>query len=74
VGGALGLAIVTTIANSRVSHLLVTGLPVHQALTQGYQLGLLVAAALEVINLVVAAVSPRIAPDAELVAAAALGA
>ena len=74
VGGALGLAIVTTIANSHVSHLLVTGLPVRQALTQGYQLGLLVAAALEVINLVVAAVSPRIAPDAELVAAAALGA
>jgi predicted MFS family arabinose efflux permease len=74
VGGALGLAIVTTIVNSRVSHLLVTGLPEHQALTQGYQLGLLVAAALEVINLVVAVVSPRIAPDAELVAAAALSA
>jgi EmrB/QacA subfamily drug resistance transporter len=74
VGGALGLAIVTTIANSRVTHLLVTGLPVHQALTQGYQLGLLVAAGLEVINLVIAAVSPRIAPDAELVAAATLSA
>jgi EmrB/QacA subfamily drug resistance transporter len=74
VGGVLGLAIVTTIANSRVSHLVVTGLPVHQALTQGYQLGLVVAAALEAINLVVAVVSPRIVPDAELVASAALSA
>jgi hypothetical protein len=67
-----GLAIGPEWCGSRTttSPLLGTGVRAHQALTQGLQLGLRVAAALEVINVVIAAVSPRIAPHAEPAAAA----
>jgi MFS family permease len=71
IGGALGLAVITTIANSRATHLLINGAPAHQALTAGYQRGLIIAAALAAVNLLVAARSPRVNPDAELVATAA---
>jgi MFS family permease len=74
VGGALGLAVITTIANSRVTHLLSTGATADHALTSGFQLGIVIAAAIAVVNLLVAAVSPRLDPDAELVAAAAASA
>ena len=70
IGGALGLAVITTIANSRVTHMLASGAPPHQALTAGFQRGLIVAAALAAVNLLVAARSPRVEPDAALVAAA----
>lgn len=70
VGGALGLAVITTIANSRVTHVLATGAPVHQALTAGFERGLAVAAVLAAVNAVVAVLSPKVEPDAELVAAA----
>jgi EmrB/QacA subfamily drug resistance transporter len=70
VGGALGLAIISTIAASRVTRLLAGGMPAHQALTEGFQRGLIATAAVAVLNLLVAFVSPRIRPSAELVAAA----
>jgi hypothetical protein len=74
VGGALGLAVISTIANSRVTHLLATGATQHDALTAGFMRGLIVAAALAAVNLLVAARAPRVDPDAELVAAASVAA
>jgi EmrB/QacA subfamily drug resistance transporter len=72
IGGALGLAIITTIANSRVNDVLASGASAHQALTAGFQRGLLIAAALAVVNLLIAVISPAISPDPdELVAASA---
>jgi EmrB/QacA subfamily drug resistance transporter len=71
VGGALGLAVITTIADSRVTHLLAGGASQAHALTAGFQRGIVIAAAIAAINLIVAALSPRIAPDAGQVAVAA---
>ena len=71
VGGALGLAVITTIADSRVTHLLAGGASQAHALTAGFQRGIVIAAAIAAVNLIVALVSPRIAPDAGQVAAAA---
>jgi EmrB/QacA subfamily drug resistance transporter len=72
VGGALGLAIVSTVANSRVSELLAGGVAQADALAGGYQRGLLVAAGIALANLVVGVfTAPRIKPDAALVAEAA---
>ena len=71
VGGALGLAVITTIADSRVTHLLASGASQAHALTAGFQRGIVIAAAIAAINLIVALVSPRIAPDAGQVATAA---
>ncbi len=60
VGGALGLAVVTTIAAGAGT------------LTDAFQRGLMVAAAFAAVNVVLAIVSPRIAPTPEqLVEAAA---
>ncbi len=73
VGGALGLAIITTISNSHVS-----SLAHHEsaslALTGGFHLGLIAAAAASALNLFVAFGSPQLRPDAELLAVAAAGA
>jgi EmrB/QacA subfamily drug resistance transporter len=73
VGGALGLAIITTIADSHV-----TSLAHHEsaqlALTGGFQLGLVAAAVVAGLNLLVACVSPQLRPDAEMMAAAAAAA
>ncbi len=71
VGGALGLAVISTIADSRVTHLLADGSSQAHALTSGFQLGIVIAAAIAAVNLIVALISPRIAPDAGQVAAAA---
>ncbi len=70
VGGALGLAIVTTLANSRVTHLLTSGVPAHVALTGGFQRGLIAAAAAAAAGLLVALGAPRIKPTSEMLAAA----
>jgi hypothetical protein len=59
IGGALGLAIATTVAAGGDS------------LTSAFQRGLLVAAGFAVVNVVLALVSPRIAPTAEQLAEAA---
>ena len=74
VGGALGLALVSTAATTRVNHALTAGLSQHDALAAGFQRGMLVAAGLAVINLVVGVVrAPRIRPDAAMVAEATAG-
>ena len=70
VGGALGLAIVTTISDSRVTDALHHGIAAHAALTDGFQRGLLIAAALAAANLVTAFVAPSVTVDARQVAAA----
>ena len=74
VGGALGLAVISTIANSRATHVLATGATQHDALTAGFMRGLIVAAALAAVNLLVAARAPRVDPDGDLVAAASVAA
>jgi EmrB/QacA subfamily drug resistance transporter len=74
VGGAIGLAVVTTLANSRTAHELASGASQSDALVAGFQRGLLVAAVLAAGTLVVSLVSPRIEPTAEQVAAAAAAA
>jgi predicted MFS family arabinose efflux permease len=74
VGGAIGLALVSTAATSRVSDAVAAGVAQPEALAQGFERGLLVAAGLAVANLVVGAVrAPRIKPDAALVAEATAG-
>jgi EmrB/QacA subfamily drug resistance transporter len=72
VGGALGLALVSTVATSRVSDAVAGGASQTDALAAGFERGLLVAAGLAGLNLLVGAFSaPRVRPDAELVAEAA---
>jgi EmrB/QacA subfamily drug resistance transporter len=71
VGGALGLAIVTTLANARVTDALAAGASQADALAAGFQRGLMVAAVLSAANLVLAlAAAPRVRPDAEALLAA----
>jgi EmrB/QacA subfamily drug resistance transporter len=71
VGGALGLAVVTTLANARVTDALAAGASQADALAAGFQRGLVVAAVLSAANLVLALVAaPRMLPDAEAVVAA----
>jgi hypothetical protein len=74
VGGAIGLAVVTTLSQSRVAHSLASGHPVPTALTNGYHYGLLVAAAFAAANLVTAVLPPATRPTAEMVMAASAGA
>jgi predicted MFS family arabinose efflux permease len=71
VGGALGLAIITTIADAHTTALAHAGEPMRAALTGGFQRGLLIAAAVSVVTVLVGLLSPRIRPDAEMMAAAA---
>jgi MFS family permease len=59
IGGAVGLAIVATAATTRTTNLLEDGEPVPVALTEGFQLGFLVAALLAIIAAVVALVLLR---------------
>ena len=73
VGGALGLAIITTIANAHV-HALAHHEPLAQALTGGFHLGLIGAAVAAALNVAVAIGSPQLRPDAEMLAAAAAAA
>jgi EmrB/QacA subfamily drug resistance transporter len=71
IGGAIGLALVSTASTSRVTDALAHGATQPDALASGFQRGMLVAAAIAVANLLVAAVrAPRITPDAALVAQA----
>jgi EmrB/QacA subfamily drug resistance transporter len=74
VGGALGLALVSTAATSRVSDVLAGGAAQSDALAAGFERGMLIAAGLALLNLLVGAVrAPRIKPDAALVAEAVAG-
>jgi predicted MFS family arabinose efflux permease len=70
IGGALGLAVITTVSDSRVMHLLHGGTSAHDALTSGFDRGLAIAAILAAINAVVAFASPQIKPTAEQLATA----
>ncbi len=74
VGGALGLALVSTAATARVSDVLAGGAAQSDALAAGFERGMLIAAGLALLNLLVGAVrAPRIKPDAALVAEAVAG-
>lgn len=70
VGGALGLAIITTISTSRVGDLIASGMPAQQALVEGFHRGLLAAAVFAGLNILVALASPQLVPDAEQLAEA----
>ena len=74
VGGAIGLALVSTAATTRVGDAVATGATQPEALAAGFERGMLVAAGIAVVNLLVGAVrAPRIKPDASLVAEATAG-
>ena len=74
VGGALGLAIISTAATSRVSDALAHGASQPVALADGFQRGLYVAAGIALVNLVVGALrAPRITPDEAIIAEAMAG-
>ena len=73
-GGALGLAIITTLSTSRAMDALASGASRADAFTAGYHRGLLVAAVLAAANIALWAVAPRLRPDAQQVAAAAAAA
>lgn len=70
VGGAVGLAVITTVANSHVTHLIAQHVALPLALTSGYHRGLLIAAGLGLVNVIAALLSPKINPTPETVAAA----
>ncbi|MFF3560506.1 DHA2 family efflux MFS transporter permease subunit [Streptomyces sp. NPDC002574] len=74
VGGALGLALATTLSVSRANAAVADGMAPQQALVEGFHRGLLVAAAFAVVNVLVTVASPRIAPSAEQIAEAAAAA
>ena len=74
VGGALGLALISTAATSRIGDLLAGGAAQTDALAAGFERGMLIAAGLALVNLLVGAVrAPRIKPDAAIVAEAVAG-
>jgi EmrB/QacA subfamily drug resistance transporter len=70
VGGALGLAVITTMSTSRVGDLIAGGMPAQQALVEGFHRGLLVAALFAGVNILVALGSPQLVPDPEQLAEA----
>jgi EmrB/QacA subfamily drug resistance transporter len=70
VGGALGLALINTLANSRVTGALGAGASQSEALVDGFHRGLLIAAAFAAVNVVIAVMTPPIAPTEEQLAEA----
>ena len=74
VGGALGLALISTTATTRTGDVLATGAAQADALAAGFERGMLIAAGLAIANLLIGAVrAPRIKPDPAMVAEASLG-
>jgi predicted MFS family arabinose efflux permease len=71
IGSALGLAVITTVTTSSVTHALASGDPASVAFTSGWHLGMVLAAGLAVLNAGIAVISPTIKPTPEMVAAAA---
>jgi EmrB/QacA subfamily drug resistance transporter len=65
VGGALGLAIVTTLSTTHVTNELTHGATQVQALQSGYERGLLVAAAFAIANVVLTLATPQLQPTPE---------
>jgi EmrB/QacA subfamily drug resistance transporter len=74
VGGALGLALITTLATSHVESLVTGGMNAQEALVGGFQRGLFAAAFFAVANTVIALGAPRIRPTADEIAEAAVAA
>ncbi len=72
IGSALGLAVISTVTTAHVAGQLADGDSADSALTSGFHLGLVIAAALAVINAAAAFASPTIRPTPEMIAAAAL--
>ncbi|WP_329005251.1 DHA2 family efflux MFS transporter permease subunit [Kribbella sp. NBC_00709] len=70
VGGALGLAIVTTLSISHTTHELTHGATQLQALQSGYERGLLAAAAFAVANVLLTLATPQLQPTSEQLAEA----
>ncbi|HEU0166074.1 MAG TPA: MFS transporter, partial [Thermomicrobiales bacterium] len=65
VGGAIGLAIVTTLANSRTTDVLAGGASQIDALVQGFHRGLLICAIYAAVTIAITILSPRVRPTAE---------
>ncbi|MDT4907181.1 MAG: hypothetical protein QOI69_422, partial [Pseudonocardiales bacterium] len=65
VGGALGLAVLATVATSRTTHLVAEGHSMASALTSGYHLAFWIAAGLMTAGLVVAATVLKDTPAPE---------
>jgi EmrB/QacA subfamily drug resistance transporter len=74
VGGALGLAAITTLATSHVEGLLTGGVNQQDALVGGFERGLLIAAVFAAANIVMALGAPRLRPTADQLAEAAVAA
>jgi len=74
VGGALGLAIVSTLSTSRTTSAIAAGSSRSDALVSGFHRGILISAAFMVAAIVVTAVSPRLAVTQEQLAEAAAAA
>ena len=67
VGGALGLAALTTITTARVTDLARGGVALPNALAGGYHLGVVLALGLAVVNGAIALASPSVRPTPEMV-------
>ena len=74
VGGALGLAVITTLATSRVEGLVADGTGAREALVGGFERGLLIAAVFAAANIAMALAAPRLRPTADQLAEAAVAA
>jgi EmrB/QacA subfamily drug resistance transporter len=74
VGGALGLALITTLATSHVTSLVSGGMSPQEALVGGFERGLFVAAFFAVANIAIGLSAPTIKPTAEEIAEAAVAA
>lgn len=70
VGGALGLAVITTLSTSHVTGLVTGGTPLTEALVSGFHRGLLVAAAFAAVNVLISLTSVQVVPDEEELAEA----
>src|SRR3954469_24895928 len=68
VGGALGLAVISTLSTSLVTEMLVSGSSQVEALTAGFQRGLVIAAILAAGNVALALWSRSLVPDADQLA------
>ncbi|MGH9019909.1 MAG: MFS transporter [Acidimicrobiales bacterium] len=62
VGGALGLAVITTLTTSHATHLIARGLPLNDALAGGFRFGVAVAVGLSLLNGAIAWRSPSVRP------------
>ena len=74
VGGALGLAVITTVATSHVQSLVAGGTAPQDALVGGFDRGLLVAAVFAAVNVVMAIGAPRVRPTVDQLAEVAMAA